>query len=237
VTVKETPGKETLGIDTPVAASWTKWDHLRGVVIALVLVAHGVYALPLPPALTEKRVSEPSFQEDIDIWMRLVHALHVPLDRQQVERIALDGSRALHTLHTTLKAPFAPVMSLVGANQSWALFASTSTKTDRLEVSIQRGADAEWEVLLRRLDPCCTWRESMLEYRRIRGVWDGQRDVARPGYKGLAKWLAACMFDEFPDATAVRVRLVREHVPLPGEPVDHEVSFKHERVHRRKSAP
>jgi hypothetical protein len=209
-------------------------DHVRGVAVALVLLAHGVYALPLPSSIPEKRIREEGFQKDIDVWMAALGALGLSLPRARVERGVVDAANALHDVHTTLKAPFAPAMDLVGANQAWALFASTTTSPDRLEVSMRVDGEREWRVLLRRLDPCCTWREAALEYRRVRGVWDGQREAPRAGYKGLTKWIAAEVFSEFPEAREVRVRLLRETLTLPGEPPVDEVSVKHERLHRRE---
>ena len=215
----------------------SRWEHARAGVIALVLLAHGIYALPLPPGVSERRVAEAPFQRDLDPWLHLFALLHLPVDRPALQTFVVRSSSALHTLHTTLKAPFAPAMDLVGANQAWALFAATTVTPDRLEVAIRRGGSRKWEVVLRRLDPCCTWREPMLEYRRIRGVWDGMREAPRAGYKGLTKWIAARAFDDFPDATEVRVRLVRRTLSLPGDPPIDDVSFKHERVHHRSAAP
>ncbi len=209
-------------------------EHLRAAAIGLVLLAHGIYALPLPPAYSERRIREPGFQEDIDVWMGIFDAVGLPVERGWFQDTVVDVSRQLHGLHVALKAPFAPAMDLVGANQAWALFASTTTTPDRLEVSMRLRGEDGWRVLMRRLDPCCTYFEPQLAYRRVRGVWDGQRDAPRAGYKGLTKWLANRIFEEFPEAEHVRVRLLRERIALPGEaPAAAEVEIKHERVHRR----
>lgn len=210
-------------------------DHVRGALIALVLLAHGVYALPLPPAMSRARVKEPTFQRDVDVWVGLAAGAGLRPTRAEVEDFLVDTTGGLHHAHEVLKTPFAPVMDLVGANQSWGLFASTTTNPDRLEVAVGRRGEPGWTVLLRRLDPCCTWREPALEYRRIRGVWDGQRESPRAGYKGLAKWISAQAFAEFPDVDRVRVRLLRSTLTLPGDPPGPGEEIKHERVIRREA--
>jgi hypothetical protein len=128
-----------------------------------------------------------------------------------------------------------PVFDVLGTNQAWALFASATTKPERLVIQIQREGSLEWHVVTRRLDPCCTWKEDALRYRRIRGVWDGQRDRMRAAYKGMTKWVAREAFEDFPDATRVRVHLEQRISTYPWEPDDLTVEINHDRVHRRES--
>ena len=86
------------------------------------------------------------------------------------------------------------------------------------------------------MDPCCTWHESQLEYRRIRGVWDGQGKRPRPAYKGLTKWIAEQVFSEMPDAEQVRVRLIRQRSTYPWEEADPKREPILERRHNRGRA-
>lgn len=214
----------------------TARDHARAVAITLALVANAVYALPIPPAVTATKMEEEGRQRDLQAWEETLHAVGVPVDHDQLERLVVSTTTAFDDAHRTMKAPFKPLFDLLGADQSWALFASATTRPDRLEVSVQRKGSDEWETLLRRLDPCCTWHESQLEYRRIRGVWDGQGKKARPAYKGLTKWIASQVFAEMPDAAKVRVRLVRGHSTYPWEEDDPATEPTLERIHLRDRA-
>jgi hypothetical protein len=208
-------------------------SHLRAALIGLALLGHGVYALPLPRKITAEELAKPDHQRDLDLWTGWVTALGLPLERADLARITIEGSTALGTLHDTLKKPWAPLFGLVGVNQAWALFASATTHPDRLVVAIQADGSTEWTPILRRLDPCCGWHEAELEYRRIRGVWDGQNDKMRPGYKGLTKWIARRAFDEHPEAARVRVYLERGESVYPWEPPVDATTVELERVHRR----
>lgn len=209
----------------------TWWDHVRGALIAVVLVANGIYALPLPPALSAKEIEEHA--EDLDTWVGILGAVGVEISRDELGQHVRAATAQIAKGHKLLKTPFKPLFDLVGANQAWALFSSASTRPDRLEVQVKREGSEEWQTLLRRLDPCCTWHEGQLEYRRIRGVWDGQGDKMRPGYKGLSKWIAGRVFDELPDARSVRVRMLRGRATYPWEEPNPEVKPALERIHHR----
>ncbi len=209
----------------------TRLDHLRGALIAVVLVANGIYALPIPPPISAKEIEDHA--EDLDIWVRILGTFGLTIARDELGQEVREVTATMDKGHKLLKTPFKPVFDLVGANQAWALFASASTRPDRLEVQVQRRGSEEWQTLLRRLDPCCTWHEGQLEYRRVRGVWDGQGDKMRPGYKGLSKWIAAQVFAELPDAEVVRVRMLRGRSTYPWEPEDPTETPALQRVHRR----
>lgn len=211
-----------------------RWAHLRAALIGLALLGHGVYALPLPDRITADQIARPQAQRDLATWRDLLGSVGIHVDSEELGRFAMDTSSALASVHDALKAPFKPMFRLVGANQSWALFAAATTEPERLVVEIRRAGSPEWVPVLRRLDPCCTWREEQLEYRRVRGVWDGQEGGGnRPGYKGLTKWIAARAFADFPDAERVRVRMEVGRSVYPWEEPDPTVTSAHVRVHRR----
>lgn len=212
-----------------------RWSHTRAALIGLALLAHGIYALPLPKKVTSKDIEDEAHQRDLELWLGWFGAVGLPVTHDGLEVFVVDATAALQALHDGLKKPFRPMFDLLGANQAWALFASATTKPERLVVEIQRRGSAQWEPILRRLDPCCPWKEPVLEYRRIRGIWDGQGEKMRPGYKGLTKWIARRAFEEYPDAVRVRVHLERGISTYPWEPDDPTTETKLQRVHRREA--
>lgn len=211
----------------------TARDHLRAVAITVALVANAVYALPIPPAITATKIEEEGRQRDLLMWEELLARVGLTIEHDRLEELVVTTTTALADGHRLLKTPFRPVFDLLGADQSWALFASATTRPERLEVAVLRKGSEDWEILLRRLDPCCTWHEGQLEYRRIRGVWDGQNKRPRPAYKGLTKWIADRVFEEMPDAAQVRVRLIRYRSTYPWEEDDPSSEPVLQRVHVR----
>ncbi|MCB9697561.1 MAG: hypothetical protein H6738_12340 [Alphaproteobacteria bacterium] len=211
-------------------------DQLRAAAITLALVANAVYALPIPPAITAEKIKEEGRQRDLEMWERLLGGVGLSVERERLEELVVSVTTTLADGHKLLKTPFRPVFDLLGADQSWALFASATTRPERLEIAVRRKDSADFEVLLRRLDPCCSWHEGQLEYRRIRGVWDGQGKRMRPAYKGLTKWIAEQVFAEMPDAVQVRVRLIKERSTYPWEEDDPSQEPVLQRVHVRGRA-
>lgn len=211
--------------------------HLRAALLFLALLGNAVYALPLPAAVSAKDVKKEGHQRDITQWEGWLGSAGIAVTHAQLETFVVDSTAALGGLHKALKKPFKPLFDLVGANQAWALFASATTKPDRLVVEIERAPGSGWVPLERRLDPCCTWRDDQLRYRRVRGVWDGQQDSMRAGYKGLTKWLARQAFLEHPDALRMRVYLEQTVSYYPWEVPDvlPDLVIRHERVHRREA--
>lgn len=214
----------------PASGGWRR--QVRAALVGFALLGHGIYALPLPHRITASELTSGG-SEDIDRWYAAVHAVGVPWTRAEFVDKLVEVTAATGAAHGWLKAPFRPIFDLVGANQAWALFASTTTTPERLVVEVRRGANPEWIPILRRMDPCCTWREDQIRYRRIRGVWDSQYTGMRPAYLGLAKWLADQAFAEFSDVREARVRIERGRATLPWQEPDPKTTSVHSRIFRR----
>lgn len=208
-------------------------DHLRAALIALALVAHGIYALPLPRRVTETGLKEEWRQRDIAMWQRWLDGAGFAVTHEQIEAGLMWVTDLSATTHQTLKAPFQPLFRLTSSNQAWALFAGASTKPERIVVEVRDEGSKEWRPILRRLDPCCTWKDPVFRYRRIRGVWDGQKKRTRKPYQNLTLWTAARVFEEMPEVVEVKVFLEEGRSVYPWQPPDNRLTIRHRRRHRR----
>jgi hypothetical protein len=205
--------------------------HLRAILLGIVLLAHTVRAIPFPIALTEKELKEEWRQNDIEMWRGWLANAGIDLSHEWIEQWLMKWTGVSGKVRKTLRAPFDPLFDTLAIDQAWALFASATTRPDRLVIEARR--DGQWTVLFRRLDPCCTWRDPQLRYRRIRGIWDGQKDSARPAYRGFSQWVADRVFEEFPEVDAVRVELEKTHSVYPWVEPDPSVEVRLQRTHRR----
>jgi hypothetical protein len=209
------------------------WSHVRALLILLALLVHGIYALPLPRELTLEKMREDAGKENVERWLGWFAAVGWHPDRAWFEQTVWKASKLSDELHDALKAPAKPWMTFSGNSQSWALFAIPERWPIRLEIRIQREGATEWEMLYRRLDPSYPAWDDVLSYRRMRGIWDGQIQKPKSGYKNMTKWLARRIFDADPTIARVEVRGVRTHTTLPSEPVDLETKVFGARPHRR----
>lgn len=204
-------------------------DHLRGIFLVVMLVAHGIYALPIPKKITWSDMKKPFRARQVERWQGRLERVGIEMDTIEIQTQIVHLTSDLSAFHDTLKDPFRPMFRLTQTNQAWALFAGASTSPGRLVIEIRREGDDEdtWTPIERRLDPCCTWREDQLRYRRLRGIWDGLKKVARPAYRHLVTWIARHALEDFPDAVAVRVRLEHKRTVYPWNPPRPELETNH----------
>ncbi len=210
-------------------------DHVRAAIIALALLAHGVHALPLPRAVTPVTLQEDWRQRDIRLWRAWLADLGIDVTHRQIEEQLTFWTGVTGTVHQTLKAPFQPLFELTASNQAWALFAAASTRPESLVVQVRE--NGEWRTIARRLDPDAPWRDNVIRYRRLRGVWDGQKRRPRRTYESLAQWLADEAFAEMPEVTDVRVFVEQSRSVYPWEEPDPTVVERFPRLHRRPEEP
>jgi hypothetical protein len=208
------------------------WRDVRAALIAVALVPHLVWALPIQPALTEEKLQTPLRQRELAEWSATLGRLGVDLPPDELgdTMITLTGRAA--GVHRTLKAPFRPLQRLFGLNQSWPLFGAATTHPTRLTVEVVRGGRAQ--VWFRRLDDEHRWLHQRFRYRRLRGIYDlppaGRTTAA---YRQFADGVAGWAFEADPEATEVRVYLEETPLTYPWEPPEPPGPVRHRHVVQR----
>lgn len=229
----EAPAHRTA--DDPPGRSPGRVAHLRAGLIAVVLLVHGVVALPIGPKITEASIASERGQRQFLAW----HALVAPLgvDTDTFARWLIDGSSVLVDVDRALTSPVRPLFRLTGTGQAWALFASEDRDPHRLVVRVRHGEGTPWETVFRQLDPAHghPWIGSHVGFRRHRGLWDGQGKYASKPYRLFGRSLSEAIFAEDPSVSHVELHLERSCVAAPGERPCEEVEV--EIVHRRRYTP
>jgi hypothetical protein len=196
-----------------------RWPHLRALLIALVLVANGIVALPFGPRVTKASLARPEARIEVDAWMGF--ASRLGLSRQEFEQLLIRESDRLVDWDETLTAPFKSFMGWTKTGQSWGLFAVPDADPMRFTVL---GVDESGEerVLYRRLDGEHAFLRGALDFRRVRGVYDcgGSRKTLPPRYQNLAKWVARQAFAAHPDLARVVVLQTETRTTLPWQDPD-----------------
>jgi hypothetical protein len=197
-----------------------------------VLLGHAIWFVPYLKMTREDRTDPAFHDEDIEAWYGIVGGL-TGLDGDAFAAAAREALWAYKKGLDALRLPFKPFFEVTDTSQQWGLFAIVTQKPDHLVIEVRR--DGDWQTLYRRLDPEDDWRDPVLKYRRIRGVWDGVDDEPKGTYKRFTVWIAKEIFAEQPRVDRVRVVLERQRVTWPWQPVDTTVTRRAERIHKREN--
>lgn len=120
-------------------------------------------------------------------------------------------------LQTKLLIPVGPLFDRFQIHQRWSLFTTAPRRRWRMDVEVQHGADAPFTLFYRPHDTSHRGLADVLEYRRVRGVWNPGTEGVRPTHRHFVRWLARTIFARDPSATAVRVRMFVLVLPTAGD--------------------
>ncbi len=185
--------------------------------LALVIAVNGWVAIPIGPRVTEKDLARGDVKEQVDEWMGMLSKVGVT--RPQFETFVLKGSGFFVDLDNTVSKPIHPFNQLLRTGQNWALF----TGADRTPLRFAlRGYTEDGTIvpLFRRLDPDATFMSDILNFRRVRGLYDLDRDEIPRRYKIFSRWVATRAFQAHPELVAVEVLQEEQRTPLPGQKPD-----------------
>lgn len=207
-------------------------DHVRAVVIALVLVVNGVAASPMPKSVKLSHFETAIAIEELDRWVGLLRSAGLTLTRPELAAHAYAIGTFFADVRGTLLGPFKGWFRVTGTGQGWGLFTYPDSYPHQLVIDV-RPAAGEWRSVYAALDPDAAWRRSQLAYRRVRGVYDGNTRKPGASYDHFVAWAGKHALAEFPDAAEARVGFVRTHSTMPDAKPDPERLAKFQRVVKR----
>jgi hypothetical protein len=184
---------------------------VRAALIALHLIVMALFALPNPSA------SRGSDWRTIQV-QRLIHHWSGRLNVAPDE-LAHGARAALHSyvlIYPRIVEPLDPYRRWVGVSQGWHLFATAPDHPYDVRVAIDTGDG--FHTIRTTVHSKHNWRETQLRHHRVRRI---ERQLWRtnvvPEWYGWTNWCAVKAFEDFPEATSVRIRQVRWLTPPPGE--------------------
>ena len=201
----------------PAALARQGWPHVRALLVLAHLLAILAVAVPAPAGGMRRTAwKAPTVQAELPAWATRFRSAGVEVsDAEFEDRLWRFASRYMD-VRGGLLDPLRPYYRYAGTSQSWRMFVAPHRHPSRLEVAVKQGAD--WEVVYLQARPGADWMQPVLEHDRTRSVlfryaWKSFRG----SYKKLARWLAVRAFQDFPDATEVRVRWLKQQTPSPRE--------------------
>jgi hypothetical protein len=204
---------------------------VRGALIALVIALSIVEGCPLPRAHPAV-LAHPANQRELARWSKILASIGYERTPDALGREAYDVSDRLARVHRVVTTPIRPVFDLANLSQRWSLFPVADPAPYRMHVDADCGAG--FEPLFIALDDEHDYDAAVLEYRRIRGIWNPGTSGTRPGYDAFTTWLARRIFADRPECSAVRVRFEQFFITLPSEPEDPTRTFAFEVVRTRE---
>jgi hypothetical protein len=196
------------------------WPQLRALVLTLVVLSQCLCALPAAP-LRPALLARPEGQRLVGWAMALLAPLGAASDRGQVERRLIDWSERAISARDTLLAPLA-LVSGAGArgaalNQHWGLFQSAGELAFRMRVEA-RTQDGSWALIYRVDAEDPLGLSDLLEYRRLRGMYNPAATGPHRQYPGFARWLARRILASHLEYDALRVSMERLALATRTEP-------------------
>lgn len=210
----------------------TRKAKIRAALLAFVIASQMFLALPMPHRVSESDLRKPEAKEELGRWMSLIHSIGIDWTRDEVKTGVIEWTHWITDNHKGLSKPIKPLRRYLGIGQSWALFAAPDTHPNRLQVEAR--IDGEWKMVFRRVDPEHRMMNTQISFRRVRGVHDGVSNKPGKIYHALCEFIARGVFEQMPQADAIRVQMYRHHKTAPHKPTDDTVVLRHTVNVRRK---
>ncbi len=197
------------------------WPHLRGLLVAVHVLAIVLMALPAPEGgMNRSYWKDPTVQAEIGIWKERLAGIGVGTSwtRTEFEDRLWGLSDRFLSLRKGVLAPLQPYYRWCGTRQSWRMFAAPHMHPARLVVRVRGADEGEWRVVYRQLDPEANWREHTFESDRFRSIlfrypW---KKYHYDWYR-LANWIQLRAAEDFPEATEADMAWHKARTPSPSE--------------------
>lgn len=211
----------------------SRWDYARAGILTAVIALQLLDAIPLPD-LRPHHLTNPVAWEELRRWTHTLNRAGVDISERELADLGLDVGGAARTFRRRVLQPWEPFRWVTGTGQNWSLFAIPESAVGRLVVE---GVDTAGNrtTFYRAPGGESDHLEAMLEYRRVRGVYDGACDRPKPRkvYAQFGKWLSAHLMAEHPELQLVEVRLDLHRIRTPGEEPAPPDERRHARMYTR----
>ena len=207
-----------------------RWAHLRATLILFALVGSCVEGCPVP-RVDSAQLARPVGRRELERWTRILRSAGIDTDEATLRTEVVELSSELTVMHDRARDPLRPWFELTHTTQRWSLFPIADPDPFWMHVEARTGG--EWTLLYRPNDHDHAFLSSVLEYRRVRAVWNPGSSGTRADHPRFVDWIAREIFARREDVDAVRVRYLRYHVSVPGEPLDSETRWMFEEVRER----
>lgn len=199
----------------PSRAAWVRehWPALRGVLVALHVLAVVVLSCPSSGQLTDaRRWSSANTRVEMQRWSALLSEWGIHTTPEQLTVRLRSWAHTYARARRHIAAPLDRYAEISGVRQGWSMFASPQKVPAELHVDVREGST--WRPLVRPWDTALDWRLQARDHHRVRKILGRlARSFRQDRYEGLARWLATAAAHDFPEVHQVRVAVWRSRSP------------------------
>ncbi|HCH65967.1 MAG: hypothetical protein CL927_18470 [Deltaproteobacteria bacterium] len=211
----------------------SRWDATRAIILSVVLLLQMLDAVPLPE-LRERHLQNPVAQSELKRWTQFLQSTGVDITQDELAAFGLRVGGVAGAFRKSVLRPWSPFRRVTGTGQDWSLFSIPEPAAGRLVVEGHM-ADGTVTTFYRAPGGNGDALDTMLEYRRLRGVYDSASDRPQPRkiYRQFGRWLSARLMADHPDIMQVEVRLDRHQIRTPDQPLSPPDERRHARMYTR----
>jgi hypothetical protein len=194
----------------------THWEHTRGVLLLLHILAVLLMALPAPQgAMRRDAWEDPTVTAEFEAWSERLSHMGYETTSEDLKTELFALANDFTEVRKKVLAPVQPYARYLGTQQSWRMFVAPHRFPTRLHVELKRTGE-EWQTISIYQDPVYDWKAELFEQDRFRSA------LFRYGWRSYGgarklfnQWLAREAAVEFPDATHIRTRWYKYQTPSP----------------------
>jgi hypothetical protein len=198
------------------------WKHLRALLVLAHVVAIVLTAIPAPVGGTNREAwKNPTAQMEFKTY-----ADFLGMPPAVFEDKLYDLAMFWMGIRDIYLRPVHPYLRITGTDQPWRMFVGPDRFPPRFQVQFRRAADPDFVTLYEDRSEQYDWHEEFFRQERVRSY---TYRYAWPEYWGPeqqhCRYLSRLIFEEKPDAVAVRCRFFRQKTPsanqvLAGAPLE-----------------
>ncbi|MCB9766280.1 MAG: hypothetical protein H6739_41275 [Alphaproteobacteria bacterium] len=191
--------------------------HLRGLFVALHLIAITMMAIPAPVGgMSRSTWKDPTVQTEFQVWAQRFTDWGHPISTAELEDELWDFARSYIAIRNKALRPFRPYYTYTGSTQSWRMFVAPHRYPARLEIAVEEPDG--WRTVYRARDPELGWMGRVLDHDRMRStIFRFAWKPYRRQYEQFCDWLAPYAARDFPEAPRARVMFKKYRTLSPQE--------------------
>ena len=194
----------------------SKWEHVRGILIASHILAIILMALPSPQGgMRRSAWANETVQAEFAAWTVRLDQLGYSTTQEELEENLWELANRVTSIRRTVLTPIEPYAKYMGTQQSWRMFVAPHRYPARLHVEIKY-SDSDWETISIFGDSDANWMDTAFENDRFRSALFRYGWASYGHARGrFNQWLAQKAAHDFPDASHLRTRWFRYQTPSP----------------------